>query len=82
MHPLPSMVHAFSDAHCRHGSFLHDYSHRSIRVYNTAEGVLADTLFSKKYGVSSIVVTHASSCVLYATRKVNAVLIPHAVLRG
>jgi COMPASS component SWD2 len=43
----------------------------SIRVYNTAEGSRVETLFSRKYGVSNIVLTHASSCALYATRKVR-----------
>ncbi len=42
----------------------------SIRVYNTASGALMETLYSKKYGCSNITMTHASSCALYATRKV------------
>ncbi|KAJ9533442.1 hypothetical protein QJQ45_026480 [Haematococcus lacustris] len=41
----------------------------SIRVYNTASGFLADTLYSRKYGVSNLCVTHAQSCAIYSTRK-------------
>ncbi len=43
----------------------------SIRVYNTVAGSLQDTLYAKKYGVSCIKITHAPTCVLYATRKVR-----------
>ncbi|KAF5829449.1 WD40-repeat-containing domain protein [Dunaliella salina] len=41
----------------------------SIHVYNTASGMLTETVYSKKYGVSNICSTHSQYCVMYATRK-------------
>lgn len=42
----------------------------SIHVYSTQSGQCTDVLYSKKYGVSHVLITHHSTSALYATRKV------------
>lgn len=44
----------------------------SIVIYDCAnEGIVKDTLFSKKYGVSNICYTHEDDKVLYSSNKIN-----------
>ena len=42
----------------------------TLHVYNTASGILQDTLHSRKYGCQSVTFTHHHNAVLYASNKV------------